>query len=60
MAGQLPKDPIMCLSFVNTKLRDFYTNLDELCSDYDISRDEIEKKLMGIGYEYDKEQNQFR
>ncbi len=60
MAGQLPKDPIMCLSFVNTKLRDFYTNLDELCSDYDISRDEIEKKLMGIGYAYDKEQNQFR
>ena len=27
----LPKDPIMLLSTVNMKLRDFYDSLDELC-----------------------------
>ena len=26
----LPKDPVMLLSVVNTKLRDYYPNLDEL------------------------------
>ena len=29
MAGKIPNDPIMCLSFVNTQLRDFYPDLDE-------------------------------
>ena len=27
---QLPKDPIMLLSFINTKLRNHYRDLDEL------------------------------
>ncbi len=60
MAEQLPKDPIMCLSYVNTKLRDFYSDLDELCEDFDISRAELEQKLTAVGYTYDKEKNQFR
>lgn len=60
MAGQLPKDPIMCLSFVNTKLRDVYSDLDELCTEFDVTRNELEKKLMAVGYTYDKERNQFR
>ena len=42
----------MLLSFVNLKLRDFY-------SDMDVSKAEIEEKLQGIGYSYDREQNQF-
>ena len=29
----LPNDPIMLLSVVNLKLRDFYKNLDALCED---------------------------
>ncbi len=29
----LPKDPVMLLSFVNTKLRDFYGSFDALCED---------------------------
>ena len=28
----LPKDPVMLLSFVNMKLRDEYSSLDEMCS----------------------------
>ena len=27
--AQLPKDPVMLLSFTNTQLRDFYPNLSQ-------------------------------
>ena len=30
---ELPKDPMMLFSFINTKLRDFYPSLDALCKD---------------------------
>ena len=33
MANGLPKDPMLLLSVVNTKLRDYYHNLDALCDD---------------------------
>lgn len=55
----LPNDPIILLSVVNTKLRDFYGDLDEMCDDLQIDRAEIESKLASVGYEYRKEQNQF-
>ena len=54
MAGKIPNDPIMCLSFVNTQLRDFYPDLDELCSAFDTERSELEKKLQAVGYTYDQ------
>jgi hypothetical protein len=56
----LPKNPILLLSIVNTKLRDFYSSLDELCQDLDESKDEIIDILARFGYIYDKELNQFR
>ena len=56
----LPKNPILLLSIVNTKLRDFYSSLDELCQDLDESKDEIIDILANSGYIYDKEINQFR
>ena len=56
----LPKNPILLLSIVNTKLRDFYSNFDELCQDLDESKDEIIYILARAGYIYDKEINQFR
>ena len=55
----IPKDPVMLLSFINLKLRDYYTSLGALCDDLDIDRKEIEDKLSGIDYHYDKEKNQF-
>lgn len=55
----IPKDPVMLLSFINLKLRDFYTSLDALCDDMDIERTEIEGKLSSIDYHYDEEKNQF-
>lgn len=55
----MPKDPVMLLSFINLKLRDFYANLDLLCGDLDADRNEIVEKLAGIDYHYDEEKNQF-
>ena len=55
----LPKDPVMLLSVVNTKLRDFYPNLEELAKAEDVTVDEIIKKLATINYVYDENRNQF-
>ena len=55
----VPKDPVMLLSFVNLKLRDYYSDLESLCDDLDINRSELEEKLGSIGYSYQKERNQF-
>lgn len=55
----IPNDSAMLLSFVNTKLRDCYDSLDELCDDLNIDRAVIEDKLILIDYKYKKERNQF-
>ncbi|MBQ7956348.1 MAG: DUF4250 domain-containing protein [Lachnospiraceae bacterium] len=55
----IPNDPVMLLSFVNLKLRDFYADLDALCEDLDVSKAELEEKLTRIDYRYDKDKNQF-
>lgn len=56
----IPSDPIILLSFINTRLRDQYSSLDDLCDDLDIDRTEIEDKLRLAGFEYNPDQNQFR
>ena len=58
--NSLPSDPFMLLSVVNTKLRDNYPSLDELCEDLGADRAEIEKKLADAGFEYIPAANQFR
>lgn len=58
--NNLPKDPIMLLSVVNMKLRDFYSSLEEMCEDMDIRIDEIVNILGSAGFEYDREQNRFK
>lgn len=55
----IPKDPVMLLSFINLKLRDYYSGLQALCDDLDISEAELREKLGGIDYHYDEEKNQF-
>lgn len=55
----LPSDNMMLLSVVNTKLRDFYKDLDVLCDDLNVDKKDIVDKLKGIGYEYDKKLNRF-
>ena len=55
----IPKDPMILLSFVNLKLRDFYSSLDDMCQAMDLDKSELEKKLGNIDYAYDKGCNQF-
>ncbi|MBO5353548.1 MAG: DUF4250 domain-containing protein [Lachnospiraceae bacterium] len=55
----LPKDPVMLYSFINLKLRDFYSSLDALCDDLDVDRTELEQKLGAAGFSYEEENNRF-
>ena len=55
----VPKDPAILVSVMNTKLRNFYSSLDELCDDMQADKDEIIRKCKIIGYEYSEERNQF-
>lgn len=55
----LPKDPVMLLSLINTKLRDFNSSLDDFCKENDLNEDEIKKKLEMIDYHYDEFKNKF-
>ena len=56
----LPSDPIILLSYINTQLRDKYSSFDQLCQDFNIKPEEISEKLSAVGYEYNAELNQFR
>ena len=55
----IPNDPMILLSFINTKLRDKYKSLDLLCDDLQIDRAELESKLSAIDYTYSPELNRF-
>ena len=55
----LPQDPMILLSYINTKLRDEYKNLDTLCDDLQADRTEIEHKLADVDYTYDEALNRF-
>lgn len=56
---ELPNDSMILLSLINTKLRDYYKNLDELCEDLNIEKSELTEKLAAIDYEYDENLNKF-
>lgn len=57
--SQLPSDPVMLMSFVNTKLRDEFSTLDELCATLGIERAVLEDTLRQAGFEYSTEHNKF-
>lgn len=55
----LPKEPVMLLSVINTKLRDEYPTLEALCEDLQADKEEIVRILKEIDYEYDEARHQF-
>ncbi len=55
----LPKDPMILLSYVNTKLRDSYPSLDSLCEDMDVNQEALVQTLRALDYTYHPESNQF-
>ena len=59
MYDNLPKDPVILLSFTNTQLRDTFESLGAFCTNFQISEEDISKKLAALNYEYDAKTNQF-
>ena len=55
----LPNDPMILLSYINTKLRDNYKTLDDLCDDLQADKKKKKKKLSAIDYTYDAKLNRF-
>ncbi len=56
----LPTDGFILPSYINTKLRDGYDSLEELCSSEDFDVAEVKSRLLALGYEYDSESNSFK
>lgn len=52
-------DPNILLSYINTKLRDNYSNLDALCEDLDLNKEEINNILNSIDYYYFKKEKKY-
>lgn len=60
MLSDLPRDPDMFVSYLNTLLRDYYSSLDELCEEKDIPAEELSRHLRDIGCRYDSATNSVR
>lgn len=56
---QLPQDTAILLSYINTKLRDEYSDLDALCEGLGIDREALVDRLGQAGFEYSPENNKF-
>lgn len=55
----IPRDPAILLSFINTKLRDQYSSLEELCDDMELEENDLKLILGTLSYEYNEELNKF-
>ena len=56
---ELPADDFILLSIINTKLRDKYSSLQELCGEEDADISAVVSRLGALGYEYDGVRNCF-
>lgn len=59
MEYDLPKDPAILLSYVNTQLRDHHDTFADFCASTMFPGDEIKQKLGEMDYYYDEALNQF-
>lgn len=55
----IPKDPFILLGYINTQLRDFYQDLDDLCLSLDIDQAALTETLSAVDFLYDPSTNQF-
>ncbi len=53
------KDPNIVLSYINTKLRDEFDSIDDLCLSLDIDKSELDEILNSIDYYYNKDYNKY-
>ena len=56
----LPKDPVMLLSYLNTPRRENDDSLEALCDALDADQATLEATLASIDYHYNRELNQFK
>ena len=56
----IPQDPFILLSWLNMKLRDEYSSLDELCTSFGLDQQLLKDKMKSAGFVYDPVANQFR
>ena len=56
----LPNDPVILYSLLNTKLRDQYSSLSDLCDDQGLDERELLNTTRAAGYVYDDIVRQFR
>ena len=57
---ELPEDPMILLSLINTRLRDSYPCLEELGKSMGLDIAALEERLKKFGYGYDSQTNQFQ
>jgi len=57
--NDLPRDPVMLMSFVNMKLRDQYDTLEDFCQDYGLTSDKLQTTLAAAGFQYSPENKRF-
>lgn len=56
---RIPQDPYMLLSYINTKLRDEFHSIEDLCKSLNIDQLSLEEALSEIDYSYTRELNRF-
>ena len=56
----LTGDPIILYSYLNTRLRDRYSSLNEFCLAEGVTEEEITKHMTEAGFAYVEDINQFR
>lgn len=59
MANGLPKDPMQVTQCSQYKTQRLLHNLDALCDDMNVEKEEIVNTLKTIDYEYDENRHQF-
>ncbi|MCR5236719.1 MAG: DUF4250 domain-containing protein [Lachnospiraceae bacterium] len=55
----LPKDPNMLLSYINTGIRDKYSDFYDMADSEGFDGTEVMEKLEKAGYSYDEQANRF-
>ena len=55
----IPNDPMILLSYINTKLRDEYDSLAALCEELDLDEAALKERLAAVGFVYDAGRNRF-
>ena len=57
---QIPNDPFILFSYLNTQLRDTGMTLAEFCEEHQLDCEALTEKMNAAGFRYDEAQRRFR